>query len=310
MGESDRFQEYRMKRQRFTLGQDGNALVWIVIINVVFFLILLLAQAAYSIYQKPTELYYSQVGQWFELPGTFDKLGQRPWTILTSMFSDTAVLRILSNMIWLWAFGSILQGVAANKRVIPIYLYGGFFGAIVFLLANTFIPALRQTAGLVGQMGANAAVVAVAVSTCMFVPNYRFFRMLGGGISIWILMAVYLLIDFAGIATYSAAYSLSHLGGALAGCLFVVFLRRGWDGSKWMNSFYNWLTNLFNPYKKDNRPSVKEKVFYNTGNRTPYSKTSNVTEQRVDEILDKINQKGYNYLTEDEKNILKRAAEE
>ena len=310
MGETERYQEYRIKKQRFTLGQDGNALVWIVIINVVFFLLLLLAQAAYSIYQKPAELYYSQVGQWFELPGTFAKLAQRPWTIFTAMFTDTALLRILSNMIWLWAFGSILQGVAANKRVIPIYLYSGFFGAIVFLLANSFIPSLQQSAGLVGQMGANAAVVGVAVSTCMFVPNYRFFRMLGGGISIWILMAVYLLIDFAGIATYNIAFSLSHLGGALAGCLFVVFLRHGWDGSKWMNSFYNWFINLFNPYKKKNGPSIKEKVFYNTGSRTPYSKTSNVTEQRIDEILDKINQKGYNYLSDDEKNILKRAAEE
>ena len=201
MGETERYQEYRIKKQRFTLGQDGNALVWIVIINVVFFLLLLLAQAAYSIYQKPAELYYSQVGQWFELPGTFAKLAQRPWTIFTAMFTDTALLRILSNMIWLWAFGSILQGVAANKRVIPIYLYSGFLGAIVFLLANSFIPSLQQSAGLVGQMGANAAVVGVAVSTCMFVPNYRFFRMLGGGISIWILMAVFLLIDFAGIAT-------------------------------------------------------------------------------------------------------------
>lgn len=310
MGESDRYQEYRIRRQRFRLGQDGNALMWLFALNIVFFLILQLLRAGYSVSQKTPELYLSQVVQWFELPGNFTKLGERPWTLFTSMFTDISVLRILSNMIWLWAFGSLLQGVAANKRVIPIYLYGGLMGAIFFLLANAFIPSLRQTAGIVGIMGANAAVVAVAVSTCMFVPNYRFFRMLGGGISIWVLMVVYLAIDFVGIATNVAAFSLSHLGGALAGCLFVVLLRRGWDGSKWMNRLYDWFINLFNPYKNKNAPSVKEKVFYNTGNRVPYSKTSNVTEQRVDEILDKINQKGYNYLTEDEKNILKRAAEE
>jgi len=310
MGESDRYQEYRIKKQRFTLGQDGNALMWLVVINAIFFLVLLLAHAAYNIYQKPAELYYNQVGQWFELPGTFAKLGERPWTLFTAMFTDISVLRILSNMIWLWAFGSILQGVAANKRVIPIYMYGGVIGAIFFLLANAFLPSLQQTAGLVGLMGANAAVLAVAVSTCMFAPNYRFFPMLGGGIPIWALLAIYLFIDFVGINANYAAYSISHFGGALAGCLFVVFLRRGWDGSKWMNSAYNWFINLFNPYKKNSGSSVKEKVFYNTGNRAPYSKTSNVTEQRIDEILDKINQKGYSYLTEDEKNILKRASEE
>ena len=51
-------------------------------------------------------------------------------------------------------------------------------------------------------------------------------------------------------------------------------------------------------------------MFYNTGTRNPYHKTSNVTEQRVDEILDKISQKGYNALTKEEKDILKRASED
>ena len=55
---------------------------------------------------------------------------------------------------------------------------------------------------------------------------------------------------------------------------------------------------------------IKEKVFYKTGNRPPYSKTANLTQQRVDEILDKINQKGYKTLTSEEKDILKRASEE
>ena len=81
------------------------------------------------------------------------------------------------------------------------------------------------------------------------------------------------------------------------------------DGSIWMNKFYHWITNLFTPPKKV-KPSVKDKVFYNTGNRSPYNKTSIVTQQRVDEILDKITLRGYNFLTEEEKQILKRASEE
>ena len=51
-------------------------------------------------------------------------------------------------------------------------------------------------------------------------------------------------------------------------------------------------------------------MFYNTGNRSPYSKQSIITQQRVDEILDKINNKGYQFLTDEEKQILKKAAEE
>jgi hypothetical protein len=229
------------------------------------------------------------------------------------MFSDTGanIIRIISNMIWLWAFGLILQEMAGNDKIIPIYIYGGLAGAIFFIAANNFIPALQPGLNGRGLLGANAGALAVAMATTTLSPNHRFFPMIRGGIPIWVLMAVYLIIDFAGVASMSAAYSLSHLGGALAGFLFVVFLKRGKDGSVWINNFYNWLLNLFNPYKKkDNRAATREKMFYKTGDRKPYSKNSIITQQRVDEILDKINQHGYNYLTEEEKNILKKAAEE
>jgi hypothetical protein len=68
--------------------------------------------------------------------------------------------------------------------------------------------------------------------------------------------------------------------------------------------------NLFNPYKKPSKEKIKETVFYNTGKRKPYEKTTHITQQRVDEILDKISQKGYHFLTEEEKAILKKAAED
>lgn len=58
MGESDRYQEFKgVKKQRFTLGQDGNALMWLFIMNVVFLLVLLTVQAAYFFYEK-TEAQY------------------------------------------------------------------------------------------------------------------------------------------------------------------------------------------------------------------------------------------------------------
>jgi hypothetical protein len=34
-----------------------------------------------------------------------------------------------------------------------------------------------------------------------------------------------------------------------------------------------------------------------------------ITQERIDDILDKINQKGYQYLSEEEKTILKKARE-
>ena len=76
-----------------------------------------------------------------------------------------------------------------------------------------------------------------------------------------------------------------------------------------MNQFYYFIINIFNPYKKPSKEKIKATVFYNTEGRKPFKKTSIITQQRVDEILDKINQRGYDFLTEEEKEILKKAAE-
>ncbi len=313
MGESERYQEFKkIKRSRFTLGHDGNALVGLFTINVIFFLILLTAQVAYFFYQQTPELYNAQVVQWFELPANLTKLSEKPWTLLTYMFSDTGqnLIRIISNMLWLWAFGYILQEMTGNDKIIPIYIYGGVLGGIIFIAANYLIPPIHSQINQAALLGANAGTMAVAMATTTLSPNHKFFTMIRGGISIWVLMAVYLFIDLVGVSSMNAAYSLSHIGGALAGFLFVLFMRRGRDGSVWMNRLYDWFINLFNPNKKRGAHATKNKVFYNTGNRSPFSKKAIITQQRVDEILDKINQRGYQFLTDEEKQILKKAADE
>jgi membrane associated rhomboid family serine protease len=246
----------------------------------------------------------------FQLPAGLIRLSEKPWTLLTFMFSDVSVFNLISNMLWLWAFGYILQGIAGNRKLIPIFIYGGITGAVFFITAYLIFPFLKPMQAGSFLLGANASVTAVAVAATVLTPNYRFFRNIGNGIPIWVLTALYLLIALAGVAGFTAGKSAAILGGALAGYLFVLLLRKGKDGSVWMNNFYDWITNLFNPDKKQASMPDKEKVFYNTGNRKPYTKSTNITQQRVDEILDKISQKGYHFLTDEEKKILKKAAEE
>ncbi|MBL0356683.1 MAG: rhomboid family intramembrane serine protease [Chitinophagaceae bacterium] len=310
MGESDRYQDYRRPGRRFTLGDDNNALVGLVTINIIFFLLLMVIKVIYFFVQASGNSFDQQVLQYFEMPAQLVTLSERPWTLFTHMFTHTSVIQMLSNMLWLWAFGYILQQLTGNRKLIPIYIYGGVAGALVFIISNYAIAPLRPSVSTVSLMGGNAATMAIAAATTMLAPDFRFFRNLGGGIPIWVLTLVYVLIDFAGVATLGAAFSLAHLAGAGAGLLFVFFVRKGYDGSIWMNKLYFWFMNLFTPGNNSSSESVREKVFYNAGERKPYKKTSNVTQQRVDEILDKINQKGYHFLTDEEKNILKRAADE
>jgi hypothetical protein len=226
------------------------------------------------------------------------------------MFSDVELFRAFSNMLWLSVFGAVLQNLTGNKKLIPVYLYGGFAGAVFFITAAYLIPANRVNINLPGLLGANASVMAIAVAATTIAPNYRFFKDIRGGVPIWILTLIYIAVDLAGVAAGPAWFPIAHIGGALAGFLFVKMLKQNIDGSEWMNTVYSWFINLFNPNKQRQKNSVKERVFYNTGTRSPYHKTSNITQERVDEILDKINQKGYDHLTKEEKDILKRASED
>jgi membrane associated rhomboid family serine protease len=307
MGESERYLDF--KRKKISLGEDGNALTMLICLNGVFFILLSFVKMLYYIMQLAPGAFENNILPWFTLPAQLSTLAYRPWTILSYMFTHNGLVLVLTNMIWLWVFGSILQSIAGNKKLVPVYLYGGITGAVVFIAANYLIPTLKPFIGVSAMGGANAAIMAVAVATTALAPDYRFFKMLNGGIPLWVITLLYVIIDFAGITGAGIAYHTAHLAGGFIGFMFVFNLRKGNDWSLWMNSLYNWFMNLFNPNKIEAVKRKKEKIFYNTGNQKPFVKRSNITQQRIDEILDKINQQGYHLLTDEEKNILKRAGD-
>lgn len=308
MSESERYLDY--KRKKISFGADGNALMTLVSINAVVFLALIFFRIIFYITQTTSGFFEITVAPWVEMPANLSHLITRPWTFLVYMFSHTDLIMAITNMLWLWAFGSIFQSVAGNNKLIPLYLYGGIVGAVVFIACYNLIPPLKPGLASATLLGASASTMAIAVATTTLSPGYRFFRMLNGGIPIWVLTVLYMIIDFAGIAGGSAAYSAAHFTGGLTGFFFVYSLRKGYDWSAWMNNLYDWFMNLFTPQvQKTQNRKIKEKMFYKSGDQKPFVKRSNITQQRIDEILDKINQKGYNLLTEEEKNILKRASE-
>ena len=318
MGESDRYRDYKVSKRRFTLGQPGNALFALFATNIVFFFLILISRVFYLFTHQGQGAVAPAFDalEWFAMPANLTALSERPWTLLTFMFSQGGtdpfplLLTMLSTMLWLWAFGYILQDLSGNRLIFPIYIYGSLLGAVFFIIISNTIPSLRPNVSSLFLFGSQTGSAAMAVAVTTFSPGYRIFKNIGNGIPVWVLTSLFLLINLLFAFSFTSANSFAILGGALAGFLFVVLLRKGKDASTWMHSLYDWGSNLFNPNKKKEQNRIKEKVFYNTGNRQPFNKTANVTQQRIDEILDKISQQGYHFLTEEEKNILKRASEE
>jgi hypothetical protein len=100
-----------------------------------------------------------------------------------------------------------------------------------------------------------------------------------------------------------------HAVAAVVGFSFIKLLMKGNDTGRWMISLFNGLTNAFTPKKKGSA-TLRTTSFYEQGNRKAFVKKNGITQERIDMILDKINQRGYENLTEEEKTILKKASKE
>lgn len=299
-------------KQRISLGDTGNTLMTLIAICLIIFVGLAFMKAIwYFRYPKEEALVYfnKDLLSLFTLPVDINNMMSRPWTIITHMFVHDNIWKVFSNMLWLWCFGYIMQDGTGNKKIIPIFIYGALGGAIAFVLAYNFLPSLQAQLPVANAIGASAGVMALAIATTMSSPGYRIFPMIGGGIPLWVLTAFYIISDLATISFSDTGNLIAHIAGAVTGFLFIFFLQKGFDWGRWMNNFFDWGNNLFNPDKPKKGKDIKEELFYKSS-ATPYTKTPNLTRQRIDEILDKINLHGYNSLTVEEKELLKKASKE
>lgn len=300
-------------RSRISVGQDGNALTMLIAINLVVFALLAFIKVVYYFGggDDGVASFNREIFQWLTLPAETGRFLERPWTLLTHMFvHDTAsIWHILANMIWLWVFGYILQDLAGNRKIFPLFFYGGLAGALAYGLAYNVVPPLKEYLPVAQAFGASAGVMAIAIGTTTLAPGYRIFPMLNGGIPLWVITVLYLIIDLATIPYNNAGGHIAHLAGGAMGYVFILALQRGHDWGLWMNNFFDWVNDLWNPDKPKKVKRIKEQLYYKASVR-PFRKSYSVTQQRIDEILDKISQKGMSALTDDEKEVLKRASKD
>lgn len=298
------------KHNSILLGSDRNALVWLIIINAVVFVLVNFIKIIFYLSESDMVSFHRDVLTWFVLPANIHTLATRPWTIISYMFTHESIWSLIGTVLWLWGFGYILQDLTGNKKIIPIYLYGGFAGALFFIATQYTFPVLRANVDAVFPLiGAGSAVMAIAVATTTLAPTYRLLPMLNGGIPLWVLTLVFVAFDYATIASANAGTAIAYLAGGATGFVFIKQMQQGSDWSVWMNTFFDWVNNLFNPEKKYVKTN-KNQIFYKA-TKKPYQKVSSrFSQQKLDEILDKINEDGYGSLSNDEKDYLKKASKE
>lgn len=286
---------------------SGNMIVRLIIINVAAFVFMALLKA----FTPSGSAFYATLESYLALPGDPIKLLTRPWTLLTHMFIHAGFWHLLWNMLFLYWFGKITGDLLGDKRILPLYLMGGFIGAIAYLISYQIFPSMIGSFAL----GASAAIMAIVVAAGATAPDYIMRLILIGDVRLKYIVLFVILMDIIGAAGNSnTGGHIAHLGGAAFGFLFVRQLREGIDLVEPLGNFIARIQKWYNgtggeKVKKKSPLKVKYKTAKQSGKKGKSSAPrSESFQEKLDAILDKIKENGYESLTAEEKEFLFQAS--
>ena len=300
------------KLPRLSLGEGRNMVTQLLVVNLTIFIFLLFTLVIYKMENVGEPRFHQDIMTWLRLPADPAKLLMRPWTLVTSLFTHISVWQVFTNMVWLWCFGTFMQHLAGHQRILPLYLFGGVVGNLFYVLSMQFIPSFHVLNGTEYWLGAAGSIMAIAVGVTAIAPRYRIFPLLAGGISLWIITGLFVVLSVGTLmasSTYGYTYIPVLAGGAFAGWLYMTQWKKGNDWGSGFNRLAFKLTHVFHPASHQVNPDdFKKKANPAEGDQQPFRRIGKVPEQRLNEILDKINENGLSSLSPDERDTLLRAS--
>lgn len=294
--------------------KTGNILNQLIIINVVMFVVLGVLGVFFKI--TGNELLFYNITLYFELPSNLNQLLYQPWSLITYFFYHQEIFHILFNMLFLYWFGRIIAEYLGQNKVLGIYVWGGIFGGLLYLLIYNVIPFYQPAVGNSYLLGASGGVIAIVVGAATFMPNFAIHLIFLGPVKLKYIAAFYVITSLLQSTGSNAGGEIAHLGGALAGWLFITQLRNGNDWSRVLVQLITWVKSLFKPqpkikvsYRKASKSTSKSSSRRSAGGSSS-SKKGNASQDEIDAILDKISEKGYDALTKEEKQKLFNASKD
>ena len=244
-----------------------------------------------------------------------------PWQLITYQFMHGGFGHIFFNLFALWMFGAELENLWGSKKFLVFYLVSGIGAGLTQLLIS---PMFSQVAPTVGASG---SVYGIMLAFAMTYPNrsifiFPFFIPIKAKFLILLLVGADLLMGFT---TQSSVAHFAHLGGAATGFLLLKFgdqtgiykildfIYSNKDSTS--SKFSKQQSNVYRVnWQKTNPGYYDDDDAYTVDDTRPADRSArssdlwvdgeNITQSRIDEILDKISETGYQNLTEKEKRIL------
>lgn len=227
------------------------------------------------------------------------------WTVLTYGWVHNGFWELFSNMVWLYAFGSIVQMLIGYRQVIPMFLYCMLVGGVFYELAQ-LIP-VETFKGRSVMFGAQAGVIGFAAASLTLSPDYRFHLTEHFSIPLVVIVVIFCVLAIINTNMQPAALFLL-AGGAGMGFAYVKLLKVGFRPGGWFYDLFDMLGNSAEP--NEFASALKHSKKRKSAMHIKYKPQRGVSKDTIDEILDKINDKGYDSLTKEEKEALFKAGKE
>ena len=276
--------------------RSGTMTNRLIIVNVCVFLLILLVKKSFLLYNIDPRTSDEWIHHLLDLNSSLPAFIRAPWGLFTSIFTHEQFGHLLFNMLFLYFSGRFFEQYFSRKNLWLTYLFGGICGGILELVANNLFPALQGTNVVI--LGASGSIMAIFTALAFYQPNLQVQLFGIFPIRIYFLALFFLFKDLINIGTDDQIAHIAHLGGALFGLLSIQKMHSSKNILTRLEGFFNRIKGLFTAKKqpKNTRTRFKTDEEFNVEKRQK--------QERMDEILDKISQSGYDSLTKAEKDFL------
>ncbi len=241
------------------------------------------------------------------------------WQLLTYQFMHGGFSHIFFNLFALWMFGSELESRWGGKKFLLYYLLCGIGAGLVQLFISPMLTSVAPT------VGASGAIYGLLLAFGLTFPDrsiimFPFFIPIPAKIFVILFAGLEMV---SGIMGNDGVAHFAHIGGALTGFLLLKFgdklgIFRSFERlfSK-KRSYYNNIGEYNSGrerggaevYPMKGRPAAVVTPAVPESTPRPAKRPievdgEEITQARIDEILDKISASGYQNLSEREKKIL------
>lgn len=229
---------------------------------------------------------------------------REPWRVYalatySMLHSPTAIFHLLFNGLALFFFGRVIEQRLGGREYLTFFFVAAVFASLTWSVVETIYEQGNPHAML---LGASGGIAAVLVLFALWYPHVQVLLMGVLPAPAWLMAILFLGQDIMGAVNRSGnvAYT-AHLGGAFFGFLY---FRYGWRLSPLLPG---WLggSGSGGSLKSLLKRKPKLRVHRDEEEEAPRRDSA---EERVDEILRKIQAQGQASLTREEQRILEQAS--